>query len=86
MICGRKKWCDAQHFFYEYYCPDSGWIKGMFGRVPYVPKNCLMLRINYLNDENIAGNAFDYLCSCLPWFWIDNEKIWLGFPKGVRFY
>ena len=81
-----KKWCDAQHFFFEYYCPKYGWIRGMSGRVPYESKNCIVLRINYPEDENIAGGAFDYYGGCEPWFWIDNKDIVLGFPEGAKYY
>ncbi len=58
----------------------------MSGRVPYEPKNCIVLRINYPGDENLAGNAFDYYGGCAPWFWIDNENVILGFPEGTKYF
>jgi len=81
-----KKWCDAQHYFFEYYTLEHDWIRGMSGRVPYEPKNCIILRINYPEDENIAGNGFDYYGGCIPWFWVDNNNIILGFPAEGKYH
>jgi hypothetical protein len=86
MYYSGKKWSDAQHYLYEYYCPELGWIRGMSGRVPYEPKNCIVLKINYPEDENIAGGPFDFYGGCEPWFWIDDDNIILGFPDGVKYY
>lgn len=81
-----KKWCDAQHYFFEYYTSKYGWIRGMSGRVPYEPKNCIVLRINYPGDENIAGNGLGFYGGCIPWFWIDDDDIILDFPKEGSYY
>ena len=81
-----EKWCDAQHYFFEYYVPMYGWIRGMSGRIPYEPKNCIILRINHQEDENVAGNGFDFYGGCIPWFWIDSDKVILDFPEEGKYY
>jgi len=86
MYYGEKKWIDAQHFIIEFYCPDYGWITAMSGRMPYQPKNFIILRINYPEDENIAGNGLSYYGGTLPWFWIDNPNIDIDFPEKYISY
>ncbi len=86
MYYGKKKWMDAQHCIIEFYCPDYGWVTAMSGRIPYQPKNFIILRINYPEDENIAGNGLSYYGGTHPWFWINNENIQLYFPEKLINY
>lgn len=54
------------HYICEYYCPEFGWILAETSFVfdphqlnnPYQPKNNIILRINYPEDENEAGNMY----------------------------
>lgn len=50
---------------------------------PYEPKNYIIIRVNYPEDENLAGNRLDYYGGCEPWFWTDDENanIWWIAPE-----
>lgn len=66
------------HFISEYYCPDYGWVTAetSLGVTPYEPKYDIILRINYPEDEDKAGNAFTGYSGVEQWFWINNENVW----------
>jgi len=75
-MAGESRWYDT-HYISEYYCPDYGWIyaeTSMF-KTPFEPKNNIILRLNYPEDENIAGSGHDYYGGCEPWYWLDNTDI-----------
>jgi hypothetical protein len=76
-------WIDALHYVVEFYVPNYGWVRGMSGRVPYQPKNDIILRIVYPEDENEAGNGLSYYGGMEPWFWFSNDKINLDFPDEI---
>lgn len=86
MFYGKKLWSDAQHFIIEFFCPNYGWITAMSGKMPYQPKNFILLRLNYLEDENIAGNGLSYYGGIAPWFWVENKNISLDFPETLINY
>lgn len=75
VFAGKDLWFDA-HYICEYYCPDYGWVSAetTLGITPYEPKNYITLRVNYPEDENLAGNGNDYYGGCEPWFWTDNAN------------
>ncbi|HEC81872.1 MAG TPA: hypothetical protein ENI42_05570 [Thermoplasmatales archaeon] len=76
VFAGKDFWFDA-HYISEYYCPDYGWVSAetTLGVTPYEPKNNIVLRVNYPEDENLAGNGNDYYGGCEPWFWTDNVDV-----------
>ena len=80
---GEKKWLDSQHYMLEFYCPGYGWIKSTPGKIGYEPKNYVITRIVYLEDENIAGNGLSYYGGMAPWFWITDENVSLEFPENL---
>lgn len=89
LMVGKNIWYDA-HYNIEYYCPDYGWVPAetTLGITPYEPKNNIILRVNYPEDENLAGSGLDYYGGCEPWFWINNKDVlvrWhLGNESGTR--
>lgn len=72
---GKKRWLDAQHYLFECYCPDYGWVRGMTGKFPYDTKCSIAIRIIDPKEENIAGNGLSEYGGCEPWFWINNKNI-----------
>ena len=68
-------WMDM-HYISEYYCPDYGWIMSetTTGITPLEPKENMVLRICYPEDEDIAGNRNDYYGGCEQWFWYNRER------------
>lgn len=76
-------WVDALHYIVEFYVIDYGWVRAMSGRVPYQPKNDIVLRIVYPEDENEAGNGLSYYGGMEPWFWFSNKDISLDFPEDI---
>jgi hypothetical protein len=67
------------HYMTEYYCPGYDWILTEVhgGKTPYAPKNQIVLRICYPDDEDDTQTDFihprmDFL---ERWFWIENENI-----------
>jgi len=68
------------HYISEYYCPGYGWIlaETSFGVNPHQPKNNIILRVNYPEDENEAGNRFSGNGGLELCFWIE--------PKTVDMY
>jgi len=76
-------WIDALHYITEIYVPKYGWVRAMSGIVPYQPKNDIVLRIVYSEDENIAGNGLSYYGGMEPWFWFSNENIIFDFPEDI---
>jgi hypothetical protein len=81
---GEKKWLDSQHYMFEFYCPNYGWIKSTPGKIGYQPKNYIISRIVYPEDENLAGNGLSYYGGMTPWFWITNENVSLLSPDVIR--
>jgi hypothetical protein len=67
------------HFMTEYYCPDYDWILTEVhgGKTPYEPKNQIIQRICYPEDEDDTQNDFiNPKMKCIErWFWIENENI-----------
>jgi len=64
----------AMHFISEYYCSYYGWIlvETTLGQTPLQPKLEIILRINYPEDENNAGNYG----GVEQWHWKDvNENV-----------
>jgi hypothetical protein len=80
---GEKKWLDSQHYMIEFYCPDYGWIKCTPGKFGFQPKNYIIFRIIYPEDEDIAGNGLSYYGGMEPWFWISNKNISIIFPEEI---
>lgn len=76
-------WIDALHYIVEFYIPNYGWVRAMSGRVPYQPKNDIVLRIVYQEDENNAGNGLSYYGGMEPWFWFSDDNIKLDFPEDL---
>lgn len=68
------------HFISEYYCPSYGWVlaETSFGVTPHEPKNDIILRVNYPEDENKAGNMFSGYGGIEQWYWIDSKTVWLA--------
>ena len=81
---GEKTWLDSHHYMLEIYCPGYGWIKGTPGKFPHQPKNYVILRVLYPEDENIAGNGLSYYGGMAPWFWISNKNVSLLFPESIK--
>jgi len=67
------------HFMTEYYLPDYGWILTEVhkGITPYEPKNQIILRVCYPEDENNTQDDFIYgkMKGLEKWIWIDNEFV-----------
>jgi len=67
------------HYMTEYYLPDYGWILTEVhkGITPYEPKNQIILRVCYPEDENDTQSDFvnKKMKGLERWFWIDNEFI-----------
>jgi len=67
------------HCMTEYYLPEYGWILTEVhgGKTPYEPKNQIILRICYPEDED--NTHTDYIFPRMKgienWFWIDNDSI-----------
>ena len=61
------------HYISEYYCPGYGWVfaETSLGKTPYEPKNQIVMRVSYPEDDNKAG---DYGGVAL-WFWTNNPKV-----------
>ncbi len=79
-----KGWLDAQHYTLESYTKEYGWINGGPGGFPINTNHGIVLRINTLEDEDIAGNGLSYYGGIQPWFWISNKDISLTSP-GILF-
>jgi hypothetical protein len=73
-----KFWYEM-HYATEYYCPDYGWIltEVHSGITPYEPKNQIILRICYPEDENDTHTDFIYpkMKGLENWFWIYNQNV-----------
>jgi len=69
----------AMHFISEYYCPEYGWIlaETSFGINPHQPKENIILRVNYPEDEDEAGNMFGGYGGVEQWIWIEPKTVWL---------
>jgi hypothetical protein len=81
-------WYDM-HYISEYYHQGYGWVlaETVLGNTPYQPKNNIILRVNYPEDENSAGNRYDYYGGCEQWFWVQSKNIhvyWNHSGSGTR--
>jgi hypothetical protein len=80
------------HFISEYYCPGYGWVlaETSFIITPHQSKNNIILRVNYPEDENIAGEQhygveqWDWIdpkipvwVSTVPWFEESGSRAWI---------
>jgi hypothetical protein len=78
-IPSRYKFWFEMHFMTEYFCPGYGWILTEVhgGKTPYEPKNQIIQRICYPEDEE--DTHVDYIypkMKCIEkWFWIENENV-----------
>lgn len=67
------------HYMTEYYLPGYGWILTEVhkGITPYEPKNQIILRVCYPEDENNTQTDFIYkkMKGLERWIWIDNEFV-----------
>lgn len=73
----------AMHFISEYYCSYYGWllVETTLGWNPWQPKHDIILRINYPEDENNAGNYG----GVEQWHWSDineNVQIYMDIENG----
>jgi hypothetical protein len=80
LACPNYKFWYEMHYMVEYFSGEKyGWILTEVhqGKTPYEPKNQIILRICYPEDENNSQADFLYpKMTCLErWFWIDNEDI-----------
>jgi hypothetical protein len=82
-FAGEKTWLDSHHYMFEFYCPGYGWIVAEPGRIAPQPKNYIISKIVYPEDENIAGNGLSYYGGMSPWFWISNNDVELVFPEEM---
>jgi len=83
----KDMWFDM-HYISQYYSPGYGWVlvETSLGITPYEPKNNVIIRVNYPQDENNAGNwhsstgtgGVEY------WFWTNNEKIYFSYIGPAR--
>ncbi len=75
---GYKFWFEI-HYMTEYYCPGYDWIltEVHSGKTQYQPKNQIIQRICYPEDEENTQNDFiNPKMKCLErWFWIENENV-----------
>lgn len=76
-------WIDALHYIVEFHIPNYGWVRAMSGRVPYQPKNDIVLRIVHPEDEDDAGNGLSFYGGMEPWFWFSDKSIKLDFPEDI---
>jgi len=67
------------HYTTEYYCPGYDWILTEVhkGVTPYEPKNQIILRICFPDDENDTQKDFIYqkMKGIEKWFWINNTNV-----------
>ena len=79
-------WFDM-HYISQYYCPGYGWVlvETSLGITPYEPKNNVIMRINYPQDENDAGNYHSVGTGGVEyWFWNNNENIFFPYIGPER--
>jgi len=73
------------HYTTEYYCPDYGWILTEVhkGITPYEPKNEIILRICFPEDENDTQTDFIFpkMKGIERWFWINNQNVKAYYEK-----
>jgi len=82
----KDMWFDM-HYISQYYCPNYGWVlvETSLGTTPYEPKNNVIMRVNYPEDENKAGNRFSSGTGGVEyWFWTNNEKIFFPYTGATR--
>ena len=67
----------AMHCICEYYCPGYGWVwaETTGDKTPYEPKNAIVLRVNYPEDENKAGQGLHAFGGLEQWAWITNNNV-----------
>ena len=78
-VPSRYKFWFEMHFMTEYYCPGYDWILTEVhgGSTPYEPKNQIIQRICYPEDEEDTQNDFinPKMNFIEKWFWIENEAV-----------
>lgn len=78
-VPSRYKFWFEMHFMTEYYCPGFDWILTEVhgGVTPYAPKNQIIQRICYPEDEEDTHSDFLFpKMKCIEhWFWIENENV-----------
>jgi len=82
----KEMWFDM-HYISQYYCPNYGWVlvETSLGTTPYEPKNNVIMRVNYPEDENEAGNCFSGGTGGVEyWFWTNNTKIYFPYIGSAR--
>jgi len=72
------KFWTQMNYILEYFCPGYGWvIVDASGKTPYEPKNQIVNRICFPDDENDTHR--DYIFKTMTgeenWLWIDNENV-----------
>lgn len=70
------------HFISEYYCPNYGWVwvETSLGQTPFEPKNNIVIRVNYPEDENEAGINYGGV-EQIYWVPTDNVSVSYGNPS-----
>lgn len=71
------KFWTQMNYIPEYYCPGYGWVMIEDGKTPHEPKNQIVNRICFPDDEN--NTHTDYIFRFMKceenWLWIDNEHV-----------
>lgn len=80
------EWLDSLHYAMEFYMPKYGWVRAEPGRILRQPKNWIVIRIIYPEEENIAGNGLSHYGGKAPWFWFSDDNILLDFPEDLIDY
>jgi transglutaminase-like putative cysteine protease len=73
---GENEYC-WYHCICEYYCPDYGWVwaETTVADTPRQPKDAVVLRVNYPEDENNAGKRLQDNFGHVYSFWVINNNI-----------
>lgn len=83
----NNMWYDM-HYISEYFSIENGWVlsETSIGITPLEQKQNIVLRVNYPDDENRAGNMLDYYGGCEQWFWTDEDinLYWTHKGSGTR--
>jgi len=83
----NNMWYDM-HYISEYFSIENGWVlsETTIGITPLEQKQNIVLRVNYPDDENRAGNMLDYYGGCEQWFWTDEDinLYWTHKGSGAR--
>jgi hypothetical protein len=83
---GKEKWLDSQHYCYEFYCKEFGWITTQSGVQFSYPNRNVLLKIVEPKEENIAGTGFSEYGGAVPWFYLDNKDMCFGLVDEFNLY